>query len=142
MFDNKANRTELSELGEFGLINHLTSNIVLKHPASLAGVGDDAAVIDPEGKMMVLTTDMLVENVHFDLSYVPLKHLGYKAVVVNQSDVFAMNACPKQIVVSFTQLGYSTFDRNHTLLDAPSGNVCGEVGKIWEQEIQSQIFAN
>ena len=100
MFDNKENRTELSQLGEFGLIDHLTSNIVLKHTSSLKGVGDDAAVIDPDGQMMVLTTDMLVENVHFDLSYVPLKHLGYKAVVVNLSDVFAMNARPKQIVVS------------------------------------------
>ena len=100
MFDNKENRTELSQLGEFGLINHLTNNIKLNHTSSITGVGDDAAVIDPEGQMMVLTTDMLVENVHFDLSYVPLKHLGYKAVVVNLSDVYAMNACPKQIVVS------------------------------------------
>lgn len=100
MFDNKENHTELSQLGEFGLIDLLTQNITLKHTSSLKGVGDDAAVVDPEGQTMVMTTDMLVENIHFDLSYVPLKHLGYKAVVVNLSDVYAMNACPKQIVVS------------------------------------------
>ena len=93
-------RTELSELGEFGLIKHLTKNIVLKNESSLKGVGDDAAVIDYKGKQTVITTDMLVEGVHFDLTYVPLRHLGYKAVMVNLSDVYAMNAQPRQITVS------------------------------------------
>ena len=93
-------RTELSELGEFGIIKHLTKNIVLKNKSSLLGVGDDCAVIDNSGKQTVVTTDMLVEGVHFDLMYVPLKHLGYKAVMVNLSDVYAMNATPHQITVS------------------------------------------
>jgi thiamine-monophosphate kinase len=94
-------RTELSSLGEFGLIKHLTQFINLKNESSLKGVGDDAAVIDYKGKQTVITTDMLVEGVHFDLTYVPLKHLGYKAVSVNLSDIYAMNAIPKQITVSF-----------------------------------------
>ena len=94
-------RTELSSLGEFGLIKHLTQFIKLKNESSLKGVGDDAAVIDYRGKQTVVTTDMLVEGVHFDLTYVPLKHLGYKAVSVNLSDIYAMNAIPKQITVSF-----------------------------------------
>ncbi|MEO6902109.1 MAG: thiamine-phosphate kinase [Bacteroidia bacterium] len=94
-------RTELSSLGEFGLIKHLTQFIKLKNESSLKGVGDDAAVIDYKGKQTVITTDMLVEGVHFDLTYVPLKHLGYKAVSVNLSDIYAMNAIPKQITVSF-----------------------------------------
>ncbi len=100
MFDNKDNRTELEKLGEFGLIEHLNSHIILKQEGTIKGIGDDAAVIDPKGKTMVLTTDMLTEGIHFDLSYVPLKHLGYKSVVVNLSDVYAMNARPQQIVVS------------------------------------------
>src|ERR1043166_5996275 len=98
-FDNK-NTTELSQLGEFGLIKHLTSQIELKNSSSIRGVGDDAAIIDNDGLRTVVTTDMLVEGVHFDLTYVPLKHLGYKSVVVNLSDVYAMNAEPKQITVS------------------------------------------
>lgn len=93
-------RTELSSLGEFGLIKHLTQFIELKNESSLKGVGDDAAVIDYKGKQTVISTDMLVEGVHFDLTYVPLKHLGYKAVSVNLSDIYAMNALPKQITVS------------------------------------------
>jgi len=93
-------RTELSSLGEFGLIKHLTQFIEIKNESTVKGVGDDAAVIDYKGKQIVVTTDMLVEGVHFDLSYVPLKHLGYKAVSVNLSDVYAMNALPKQITVS------------------------------------------
>lgn len=94
-------RTELSELGEFGLIRHLTESILLKNKSSIKGVGDDAAVIQAEhGKQTVITTDMLIEGVHFDLMYTPLKHLGYKAVVVNLSDVCAMNARPTQITVS------------------------------------------
>lgn len=93
-------RTELSELGEFGLIEHLTKNIELQNASSLLGVGDDAAVIDHFGKQTVVTTDLLLEGVHFDLMYTPLKHLGYKAVVVNLSDVYAMNATPTQITMS------------------------------------------
>lgn len=93
-------RTELSDLGEFGLIDHLTKNIELQNASSVLGVGDDAAVIDHFGKQTVLTTDLLVEGVHFDLIYTPLKHLGYKSVVVNLSDVYAMNAIPTQIILS------------------------------------------
>lgn len=93
-------RTELSELGEFKLIEHLTKNIELKHASSLVGVGDDAAVIDHFGKQTVVTTDLLLEGIHFDLMYMPLKHLGYKSVVVNLSDVYAMNATPTQITMS------------------------------------------
>ncbi len=93
-------RTEINELGEFGLIEHLTKNIELHNASSLVGVGDDAAVIDPIGKQMVVTTDLLIEGVHFDLMYTPLRHLGYKSVVVNLSDIYAMNATPTQITVS------------------------------------------
>lgn len=92
-------RTELSSLGEFGLIEHLTKNIELQNASSLLGIGDDAAVIDHFGKQTVITTDLLVEGVHFDLMYTPLKHLGYKSVVVNLSDIYAMNAVPTQIVI-------------------------------------------
>jgi thiamine-monophosphate kinase len=99
-FENSS-RTELSQLGEFGLIKHLTQHIELKQDSTVKGVGDDAAVIDNKDLQTLVTTDMLVEGVHFDLTYVPLKHLGYKSVVVNLSDVCAMNATPKQILVSF-----------------------------------------
>ena len=97
---NKKPLSELEELGEFGLIRHLTENIKLKNPSSLKGVGDDAAVIRYEDKQTVVSTDLLVEGIHFDLLYTPLKHLGYKSVTVNLSDVYAMNAMPKQITVS------------------------------------------
>jgi len=93
-------RTEISSLGEFGLIEHLTRNIELQNASSIVGVGDDAAVIDHFGKQTVVTTDLLVEGIHFDLMYTPLKHLGYKSVVVNLSDIYAMNATPTQITVS------------------------------------------
>lgn len=93
-------RTDVNELGEFGLIEHLTKNFPLKHASSFKGIGDDAAVLEAESGMTVLSTDMLVEGIHFDLMYTPLKHLGYKAVVVNLSDIYAMNAYPKQITVS------------------------------------------
>src|SRR4249919_2044273 len=93
-------RTEISTLGEFGLIDHLTRNIELKNASSIVGVGDDGAVIDHFGKQTVVTTDLLLEGVHFDLMYTPLKHLGYKSVVVNLSDVYAMNAIPTQITIS------------------------------------------
>lgn len=93
-------RTEINSLGEFGLIEHLTRNIELHQASTVVGVGDDAAVIDHFGKQTVITTDMLVEGVHFDLMYTPLKHLGYKSVIVNLSDVYAMNATPTHITVS------------------------------------------
>lgn len=93
-------RTEISTLGEFGLIDRLTKDIKLTQPTSKKGVGDDAAVIDNAGKQTLVTTDLLLEGIHFDLTYVPLKHLGYKAAVVNFSDVYAMNGTPQQITVS------------------------------------------
>lgn len=93
-------RTEISSLGEFGLIDHLTKNFEIKNASTIVTVGDDAAVIDHFGKQTVITTDMLVEGIHFDLMYTPLKHLGYKSVVVNLSDVYAMNATPTQITMN------------------------------------------
>ncbi len=100
MLENKdQSRTSLSELGEFGLIEHLTNQIKIKNKSTVKGVGDDCAVIQSKNQIVV-TTDLLVEGVHFDLSYVPLKHLGYKSVMVNISDVYAMNAVAKQITVS------------------------------------------
>lgn len=92
-------RTEISSVGEFGLIDRLTKDIKLKNTSSVKGVGDDAAIVQSE-KTQVITTDILVEGIHFDLVYTPLKHLGYKSVIVNLSDVYAMNAIPKQILVS------------------------------------------
>jgi thiamine-monophosphate kinase len=92
--------SELDELGEFGLIKHLTENIKLQNKSSKKGIGDDAAVLEYKNKQTVVTTDLLVEGIHFDMLYMPLKHLGYKAVSVNLSDVYAMNAIPKQITVS------------------------------------------
>lgn len=101
MLENKNQpRTSLSELGEFGLIEHLTKNFSLNQESSEKGIGDDAAVLDFKGKKTLVSTDLLIEGVHFDLAYVPLKHLGYKAVVVNVSDICAMNARPTQITVS------------------------------------------
>lgn len=93
-------RTEITSLGEFGLIDHLTKNNETRNASTILTVGDDAAVIDHYGKQTVITTDMLVEGIHFDLMYTPLKHLGYKSVVVNLSDVYAMNATPTQITIS------------------------------------------
>lgn len=94
-------RTEIATLGEFGLIRHLTEGIELKNESSKYGVGDDAAVLSyPANKEVLVTTDLLMEGVHFDLVYVPLKHLGYKSAVVNFSDIYAMNGTPKQITVS------------------------------------------
>jgi len=93
-------QTSISELGEFGLIDRLTKNIQLKNESTIKGVGDDAAVLDFKNKQVVVSTDLLTEGVHFNLMYVPLKHLGYKSVVVNLSDIYAMNATPKQITVS------------------------------------------
>lgn len=102
--DNKK-ITPIANLGEFGLINHLTDQIKLKNESSVKGVGDDAAVLDYKGKKQVVTTDLLVEGIHFNLMYVPMRHLGYKAVMVNLSDVFAMNAVPRQITVSLAISG-------------------------------------
>ena len=99
--DKNPKRTPLSELGEFSLIKHLTNDVTLKQKSSFKGIGDDAAVMKYEDKSTAVTTDLLIEGVHFDLSYVPLKHLGYKAVIINLSDVYAMNALPTQITVSF-----------------------------------------
>ncbi len=93
-------RTEIASLGEFGLIEHLTKNFELHNASSIVGVGDDAAVIDPLGKQIVVTTDMLIEGVHFDLMYTPLRHLGYKSIIASLSDVYAMNAVPTQITLS------------------------------------------
>jgi len=92
--------TDLSTLGEFGLIHHLTKNIELQNASSIVGVGDDAAVIDHLGRQTVVTTDLLIEGIHFDLAYTPLKHLGYKSIIVNLSDIYAMNAIPTQVTVS------------------------------------------
>jgi thiamine-monophosphate kinase len=97
-------RTEIASLGEFGLIDHLTQNNETKNTSTILSVGDDGAVIDHFGRQTVISTDLLLEGVHFDLSYTPLKHLGYKAVVVNLSDIYAMNATPTQIVLS---IGFS-----------------------------------
>jgi len=96
----KMQHTDVNTLGEFGLIDHLTKEFPITQPSTLKGVGDDAAVIDNDGFCTVVSTDMLVEGIHFDLAYSPLKHLGYKAVTVNLSDIYAMNAFPKQITVS------------------------------------------
>ncbi len=98
--DKNETRTSLSELGEFGLIKHLTQNFGIQHKSTIKGVGDDAAVLEIKDKNILVTTDLLVEGVHFDLSYMPLKHLGYKAVVVNVSDIYAMNGIATQITVS------------------------------------------
>ena len=99
MEENKDTRTELDELGEFGLIDQLTQDFPLRNPSSLKGVGDDAAVINHEGYRTLVSVDLLVEGVHFDMTYTPLRHLGYKAAVVNFSDIYAMNGTPTQIVV-------------------------------------------
>ena len=98
--DKTPHRTSLADLGEFGLIDRLTKAFEIHNPSTLKGVGDDAAVMDFKNKKTVVSTDLLIEGVHFDLSYVPLKHLGYKSVVVNVSDIYAMNATATQITVS------------------------------------------
>eukprot|EP01133_Synstelium_polycarpum_P011286 gene11286-13168_t len=99
MFENKE-RTDLGELGEFGLIKHLTSHFKIQHESSIKGIGDDAAVLNFKNKQVLISTDLLLEGIHFDLSYVPLMHLGYKAVQVNLSDIYAMNGVATQITVS------------------------------------------
>lgn len=99
MFENRNTRTEIAALGEFGLIKHLTKNIGFKNPSTIKGIGDDAAVMNFEGKNVLSTQDMLIEGIHFDLTYFPLKHLGYKAAIVNFSDIYAMNGKPTQMTV-------------------------------------------
>lgn len=101
----KKKPTPLSELGEFGLIDRLTADISLKNPGSIKGVGDDAAVLEYKGKKIVATSDLLIEGIHFNLVYTPLKHLGYKAITVNLSDIYAMNATPRQVLVSIALSG-------------------------------------
>ncbi|CAL68082.1 thiamine-phosphate kinase [Christiangramia forsetii] len=102
MFDNsQESKTNLSELGEFGLIDHLTKNFSPKLESTIKAIGDDAAVLNFKNKQTLISTDLLVEGVHFDLAYMPLKHLGYKAVMVNLSDIYAMNGTATQITVSF-----------------------------------------
>ena len=98
--DKNQQRTSIAQLGEFGLIDHLTKNFKIAQKSTLKGIGDDAAVLDFQDKKVVISTDLLIEGVHFDLAYMPLKHLGYKAVVVNISDICAMNAKATQITVS------------------------------------------
>lgn len=98
--EQQEKRTEVRELGEFGLIERIHSNFSLSHESSKKGIGDDAAVIDVGEKFQLVSTDMLVEGVHFDLSYMPLRHLGYKAISVNVSDIAAMNGIPKQVTVN------------------------------------------
>jgi thiamine-monophosphate kinase len=101
MLDNKENQlTPLEKLGEFGLIDHLTKSFEIQNETTLKGIGDDAAVLKFQEEETVVTTDMLVEGVHFNLAYAPLKHLGYKSIIVNLSDIFAMNATPTQVLVS------------------------------------------
>ncbi len=111
-------QTEINTLGEFGLIRHLTENLQTHQQSTIKGVGDDAAVMDFGGKRALVTTDLLLEGVHFNLEYVPLKHLGYKAVVVNLSDIYAMNGKPTQIVVG---LGVSARFSVEALDDLYSG---------------------
>ena len=101
MLENKnPSKTSISSLGEFALIDHLTKTFDLTQKSSVLGIGDDAAILDLSEGQAVISTDLLIEGVHFDLSYMPLKHLGYKAVMVNLSDIYAMNARPTQITIS------------------------------------------
>ncbi len=104
MFEN-TEKTEIEKLGEFGLIEHLTKTIEITQKTTVKGIGDDAAVLDFTGFKTVVSTDMLLEGIHFDLAYTPLKHLGYKAIQVNLSDIYAMNATPAQVTIS---LGFSS----------------------------------
>lgn len=100
MDQNNTSRTDVNELGEFGLIEHLTKDHPMVNPSTIKGVGDDAAVIDNGDSVTVVSTDSLIEGIHFDLMYTPLKHLGYKSVVVSLSDIYAMNAIPEQVIIA------------------------------------------
>ena len=110
-------QTEISSLGEFGLIKMLTADLPLRNPQSHKGVGDDAAVLGFGPKEVLVTTDLLLEGIHFDLRYVPLKHLGYKAAIVNFSDIYAMNGTPKQITVSIGMSGRFTVEHISHIYD-------------------------
>ena len=98
--DKDQERTSLEKLGEFGLIEHLTKNFKIKQESTIKAIGDDAAVLDFKNKKTVISTDLLIEGVHFDLAYMPLKHLGYKSIMVNLSDIYAMNATATQVTIS------------------------------------------
>ncbi len=115
MSDNKS--TEISSLGEFGLIERITKDFPLKNKSSIKGIGDDAAVLDFDNKDILVTTDLLLEGIHFDLRYVPLKHLGYKAAVVNFSDIYAMFGVPRQITVSLGVSSRFTVEHIEALYD-------------------------
>jgi len=117
MTKKKQTPSSIADLGEFGLIDHLTKDITIRNKSTLKGVGDDAAVVEAGGKTLVITTDLLLEGIHFNLIYSPLKHLGYKAVVVNLSDVYAMNACPKQIIVSIGISGKFSLESMESLYE-------------------------
>jgi thiamine-monophosphate kinase len=142
MFENKNNRTELSSIGEFGLIRHISENVKLTQAGSLKGIGDDAAVVNNGSGHTVLTTDMLTEGVHFDLTYTPLKHLGYKAVVVNISDICAMNAQPTQILCALAMSNRFSLEAVEELMsgmllacerygvDLVGGDTCASAGGL------------
>ena len=118
MIENKnQNNTKLSKLGEFGLIEHLTSNFNIKNQSTVLGVGDDGAVLNFDNKSIVVSTDFLIEGIHFDLSYMPLKHLGYKSIVVNLSDIYAMNATASQVTISIAVSNRFTLEAIEELYD-------------------------
>ena len=94
------NRTEINELGEFGIINKINSKFKNTRKSTVLGIGDDAAAVSPSNNIVLLSSDMLIEGIHFDLSYMPLKHLGYKSVIINLSDIYSMNCNPKQIILN------------------------------------------
>jgi thiamine-monophosphate kinase len=125
-------RTEISELGEFGLIDHLNEKVILRNSSTLKGIGDDAAVIEAGDHVKVVTTDLLIEGVHFDLSYAPLTHVGFKAVAVNVSDIAAMNAIPKQITVSIAvsnRFSVEAIDALYAGINAACEHYIGEAEK-------------
>ena len=115
--DKGVNTTSIEQLGEFGLIDHLTKDIETKNSSSVLGIGDDAAVIDMDDKYQLVSTDLLVEGVHFDLAYMPLKHLGYKSVAVNVSDICAMNGDAKQLTVGLAMSNRFTVEALEELYD-------------------------
>ena len=125
--DKNQIRTSLSDLGEFSLINHLTSNFSIKNSTTVLGIGDDAAVLNFKNKSVLVSTDFLVEGIHFDLSYMPLKHLGYKAVVVNLSDIYAMNGIASQITISISVSNRFSLEAMESLYDGirTAANVYG-----------------
>jgi len=126
----KTSRTEVKDLGEFGLIKHLTKNIAIQNSSTKIGVGDDGAVLDYGDREVVISTDMLIEGVHFDMVFNPLKHLGYKAIVVNLSDIYAMNAHPRQVTIS---LGISSKFSVEALEELYEGMILA--GKIYGVDI-------